>query len=168
MNASEVNYCPRCGTATILSNRFGKVRPNCPNCDWIYFSDPKVAVVVFIYKADKVLLIRRANDPQKGLWTMPGGFMDAGEDPRLAAERECAEETGLKIRVKHLLDIASRPAKSQGAHLILYFEGEYISGALQAGDDADRVSFFGLNDLPPLAFESAETIHNLLFHKHVK
>jgi len=55
-----------------------------------------VAVAVLIERDGKVLLVRRANTPQKGMWTLPAGFVDAGEDPAQAAERECLEETGLK------------------------------------------------------------------------
>src|SRR4030066_2514050 len=95
MLSDEVNFCPRCGTGVIDGVRFGVVRKVCPNCRWIYFADPKVAVAVLVEKDNHVLMVRRANDPQRGLWTLPAGFLDAGEDPARAAEREWAEETGL-------------------------------------------------------------------------
>ena len=57
---------------------------------------PKVAAGVVLIDADRVLLVRRVNEPYRGRWTLPAGFVDAGEDPRRAAERECLEETGLQ------------------------------------------------------------------------
>lgn len=161
MNSTEIRYCPRCGSPIEHQERFDKLRPVCPACDWVFFADPKVAVAVLVARQDEILLVRRANEPQRGLWTMPGGFMDAGEDPRRAAERECAEETGLQVIVEKLLDFASRPANSPGAHLILYFRGSYFNGDLHPADDAERADFFPIKKLPPLAFESPEWIREL-------
>lgn len=161
MNASDIRFCPRCGSPIQLQQRFDKLRPVCPACDWVFFADPKVAVAVLVAQQDNLLLVRRVNEPQRGLWTMPGGFMDAGEDPRRAAERECAEETGLRVQVTELIDIVSRPANSPGAHLILYFRGTYLSGELCPADDAERADFFPIGELPPLAFESPEWIKQL-------
>jgi ADP-ribose pyrophosphatase YjhB (NUDIX family) len=161
MNASEIRFCPRCGSSTHLQERFDKLRPVCPVCDWVFFADPKVAVAVLVRRQNTVLLVRRMNAPQRGLWTMPGGYMDAGEDPRRAAERECAEETGLQVQVADLIDFDSRPADSLGANLILYFQGKYMNGDLQPADDAERAEFFPIDKLPPLAFESPEWIRQI-------
>lgn len=162
MIEEEVRFCIRCGTPTERRKRFGKVRPVCAACGWVFFPDPKVAVAAIVCdERGQILLVRRANDPQRGLWTMPGGFMDAGEDPRQAAERECLEETGLQVRVDGLLDFVSRPASSMGAHLILYFCASVLTGTLQAGDDAEKTAFFSQEQIPPLAFETETQIRRL-------
>jgi len=80
MNSDQTNYCIRCGTALRLEHHFDRQRPTCPNCGWVYFPDPKVAAAVLIEKDDQVLLVRRAVDPRRGKWTLPAGFIDAGED----------------------------------------------------------------------------------------
>jgi NADH pyrophosphatase NudC (nudix superfamily) len=77
-----------CGTALEQRERFGTVRPCCPNCGHTVFFDPKVAVVVLILHTDMVLLVRRGVDPGKGRWALPAGFVDAGEEPKQAAMRE--------------------------------------------------------------------------------
>lgn len=105
MIADEVKYCPRCGTAVVQENRFGRQRAVCPQCDWVYFADPKVAVAALILRQKKILLVQRANEPYRGFWTLPAGFVDAGEDPAEAVVRECLEETGLEMRVIALLDL---------------------------------------------------------------
>jgi 8-oxo-dGTP diphosphatase len=107
---------------------------------------------------NRVLLVRRVNNPFRGDWTLPGGFVDAGEDPARAAERECFEETGLTVRTTRLLDVIAGQEHPRGAHILIVYQGEVISGELRAGDDADGAGFFELSDLPPLAFRSTAQV----------
>ncbi len=158
MIADQVNYCPRCGTHLVTIEQFGKQRPTCPSCNWIFFPDPKVAVAVLVVNRGKVLLVKRANEPMRGHWTLPAGFMDAGEDPARAAERECYEETGLKVKVTQLLDVMAGKTHARGADILITYQAELLSGTLQAGDDADAVQFFEPVALPPLAFINTEVI----------
>ena len=55
----EVKYCQRCGTPMTWLERFGRPRPVCPQCDWTYFPDPKVAVAALVEREGQVLLVRR-------------------------------------------------------------------------------------------------------------
>jgi len=162
MIVDDVNYCPRCGTLLVNKMRFGHLRPICPACDWIFFPDPKVAVAVLVEKEGQVLLVRRGNDPARGRWTLPAGFLDAGEDPALAAERECLEETGLVVKAKTLLDVVSRQEHPRGAHIVIFYRAEIVSGEIAPGDDADMVAFFSPDELPPLAFDSTRHVIDLL------
>ncbi|MBN1146386.1 MAG: NUDIX hydrolase [Anaerolineales bacterium] len=155
---SEVNFCLRCGSPLSLAQRFGRLRPACPACGWFYFADPKVAVAALIERDGKVLLVRRANDPQRGLWTLPAGFVDAGEDPVSALERECREETGLQVHVTELLDVVNGQEHPRGAHILIVYRAEVLSGQARAHDDVDRVAFFPRDDLPPLAFSTTRKI----------
>jgi len=158
MLADKVKFCPRCGHRLEQGLRFGRVRPFCPNCEWIYFADPKVAAAALVQQDQKVLLVRRAFNPARGLWTLPAGFVDAGEDPARAAERECLEETGLSARVTRLVDVLFGQEHPRGAHILIVYQAEIISGGLQPGDDASEVAFFSLNQLPPLAFSATRRI----------
>jgi ADP-ribose pyrophosphatase YjhB (NUDIX family) len=162
MQSDQVNFCPRCGSPLEQKEHFGRLRPACPACHWVYFSDPKVAVAIVILDQRQVLLARRVNDPFRGDWTLPGGFVDAGEDPARAAERECLEETGLCVQVTRLLDVIAGQEHPRGAHILIVYQGQVTSGSLQAGDDADGVAFFKLDQLPRLAFRStAQILANL-------
>lgn len=134
------------------------MRPVCPGCDWVYFADPKVAVALLIKKDDQVLLVQRNNEPQRGRWSLPAGFVDAGEDPIQAAERECLEETGLYARVTSLIGVLYGQEHPRGAHILIAYRGDITGGKLAPGDDADRAAFFPLNQLPPLAFKTTEKI----------
>ncbi len=158
MSQNQVRYCPMCGTLLEQRPVFGKLRGVCPSCDWAHFEDPKVAVTALIIREGRVLLTRRINEPQQGQWTLPGGFMDAGEDPARAAERECLEETGLVVQAGELLRVLTGREHPRGADLLLAYRAEIVSGELAAGDDAGEVGFFALDNLPPLAFESTRKI----------
>lgn len=138
--------------------RDGRLRQVCPQCEWIYFADPKVAAAVLVEQAGKVLLTRRVNEPHRGEWTLPAGFVDAGEDPMLAAQRECLEETGLYVQVTGLLDVLADQEHEGGADILIVYRAEIVSGDLKPGDDADLVNFFSRQELPPLAFASTHKI----------
>jgi len=156
--SSEVNFCLRCGTALERGARFGSIRPFCPKCGWVFFPDPKVAVAALIEQDGSILLARRANDPKRGLWTLPAGFVDAGEDPAVAVVRECLEETGLQVRVAGLLDVIGGQEHPRGAHILIVYRVEALSGEMRAGDDVDQVRFFPREKLPPLAFSTTQKI----------
>ncbi len=158
MANTEFNYCPRCGTPLIREERFGQMRPVCPQCKWIHFVDPKVAAAVLIAQGDRVLLVRRNNEPFRGLWTLPAGFINGGEDPAEAAARECLEETGLRVRVTRVLDIIPGKEHPRGADFIIVYQASIIGGELRPGDDADSAEWFERGNLPPLAFHATQIV----------
>lgn len=155
---SEINYCLKCGHVLGVGFKFGAERPFCPDCGWTYFADPKVAVAALIVKEGSILLVRRANDPQKGLWTMPAGFIDAGEDPKIALIRECLEETGLHVQIDRLLDVVSGQEHPRGAHILIVYQASIVSGDLHADDDVDGAAFFDPDALPALAFSTTKRL----------
>ena len=154
------NFCAVCGRALTERRLSGRMRPYCAACQQPVYFDPKVAVVVFIERGGRVLLIRRAVDPGKGLWALPAGFVDHDEAPEAAAIRETLEETGLKVRIKKLL--AVYPKRDQGlADIIIAYSATALSGAAQAGDDAAEVGWFARDNLPPLVFYPSITLTKL-------
>lgn len=159
---TEPRYCPDCATPLSLALHFGQTRPTCPNCGWVYFADPKVAAGVVVLQADRVLLVRRVNEPYRGRWTLPAGFVDAGEDPRRAAERECLEETGLSVRAGRVVDVIAGREHDRGADFVVVYDAEIVSGDLAAGDDADRAEWFELTALPPLAFRATQEVMRII------
>lgn len=140
--------------------KFGKLRPICPECGFIHFTDPKVVVVVFIEQDGRVLLVRRAMNPERGKWALPAGYVDAGEAPRSAAQREVMEETGLHVSITELIDVFGQNPVGVGASIVILFRAQVIAGEAAPNDDADAVGWFARSDaLPPIAFEST---HRLL------
>jgi ADP-ribose pyrophosphatase YjhB (NUDIX family) len=152
--SSEARFCIVCGRRLETQIAAGRLRPVCPNCGHIHFSDPKVAVGVLIEKEGEILLVRRVNTPGEGKWTLPSGFVDSGEDPREAAARECLEETNLEIQVGDLVDVFFSQEHPRGASIFIVYRAEILSGFPRAQDDADAIGFFTPQDIPPLAFAS--------------
>ncbi|RLC61569.1 MAG: DNA mismatch repair protein MutT [Chloroflexota bacterium] len=151
----ELNYCPRCGHALEDREAFGRVRRFCPACDRIVFRDLKVAAGVLVEHEGQVLLVRRAVNPRKGMWSFPAGFVEFDEDPAEAAVRECREETGLEVEITGLLDVIG-PEPDGAASIVIVYRARPVGGELQAADDVDRAAFFapGEDVLPPLAFRA--------------
>jgi ADP-ribose pyrophosphatase YjhB (NUDIX family) len=158
MAHTEYKFCPRCGSSMSNEEKFGMVRPVCSSCGWIYFVDPKVAAAVLIEREGTVLLVRRSNEPFRGLWTLPAGFVNGGEDPAEAAARECLEETGLSVRVTRVFDIVAGKEHPRGADFVIVYLAELLGGELRPDDDADAVEWFSLSALPPLAFRATQKV----------
>jgi 8-oxo-dGTP diphosphatase len=158
MRSEFIKFCPRCGTPVLQQYHFGQMRPVCPACGWIFFADPKVAAAVLVEREGRILLVQRANEPFRGLWTTPAGFVNAGEDPAVAAVRECLEETGLEVEIKGIIDIVSGREHPRGSDFIIFYRGEAGLGEAEANDDAAAVGWFERDHLPELAFKSSSHI----------
>jgi 8-oxo-dGTP diphosphatase len=115
----------------------------------VIYYDPKVAVASVIQRSGQVLMIRRANDPGYGLWSMPGGYVDRGEVAEEAAAREVREETGLEVEIERLIGLFSEAGQPV---MVAAFLAREVGGVLKAGDETLEVGFFDVQDLPPLAF----------------
>ncbi|NIS81370.1 MAG: NUDIX domain-containing protein [Anaerolineales bacterium] len=162
----SINFCMICGHRMHTREAFGRARPVCPQCGHIHFQEPKVAAAVLVQRDGEVLLVRRVNVPEKGKWTIPAGFVDAGEDPASAAVRECFEETGLQVSITELLDVISGREHSRGADIIILYRAEIEGGSLAASDDADEVGFFAPDAMPPIAFEATRRALGYFLQDH--
>jgi len=156
--ASEYKFCPRCGFELTREHLFGQMRNACPNCKWIHFIDPKVAAAVLVVQDNRVLLVRRAGEPFRGLWTLPAGFVNSGEDPAEAAARECLEETGLSVSVSSVHEIVAGREHPRGSDFVIVYDAEITGGELKAADDADAAEWFGGDNLPELAFRATQKV----------
>ena len=145
---------------------YEKLRAFCPACDWVHYEDPKVAAAVLVQQNGSILLARRIFNPNKGEWTLPAGFIDAHEDPEHAAIRECFEETGLEVNISGLREIISGREHDRGADMVIVYDAEIIGGILTAGDDADEVAFFPLDQLPPIAFQATRKVIQSLIQEN--
>ena len=128
---------------------------SCPGCGWVHFRNPAVGVAGVVIEDGRILLVRRGpNATRSGLWCIPCGYLDYGEDVREGAVREVAEETGLVVEVGDVLWVASNFHDPAKLTVGIWFEANVAGGVLRAGDDAVEAAFFDLEDLPPLAFET--------------
>jgi 8-oxo-dGTP diphosphatase len=147
-----LRYCSRCGAA--LNRRFahGRERPACPACGFVVYIDSKIACAAVVEHAGQVLLVRRRNEPGRGLWCLPCGFAEADEPPEQAARREAHEEAGLDIMLNGLLGVYHYTDDPRGAGILLVFRANCADPtAATAGDDADAIGFFSSTGLPPIS-----------------
>jgi 8-oxo-dGTP diphosphatase len=152
-HSPDLNYCPHCGHALEDREAFGRTRRFCPACDRVIFRDHKVAAGVFIEREGRVLLVRRCRGARLGTWSFPAGFVEFGEEPAEAAVRECYEETGLEVSITGLHAVIG-PEPAGAASIVIVYRARVVGGEPRPGDDVDRVDFFGLDELPPLAFRA--------------
>ncbi len=113
---------------------------------------PKVAALAVTFCADQVLLVRRKNEPDAGLWGFPGGHVDLGETGLFAAARELREETsviGRPLQYLTNLDVIVRDEHgSIKFHFLLAVVlCEYISGEPKADDDVSEATWVAVDDV---------------------
>jgi ADP-ribose pyrophosphatase YjhB (NUDIX family) len=144
-----VKFCTQCGTAVEERMAFGKMRAVCPACGTVNFEDPKVAVGVVVSYLGGIVLGKRNHEPKMGSWSFPSGFVEVGEPLELAAARECEEETGLKVRIDHLLGAYSTPGERV---IFIAYAGTAIGGTMAPGDECTDVQIFHADAMPDMAF----------------
>lgn len=158
------HYCINCGAELAPRVIEGRIFEACPHDDFVLWHDPKVVTSVVVEVGDRVLLGRRSIEPGKGLWCLPGGFVNDDEHPADAARRECREEIGAEVEITGLLGvyhIAKRGASSMVG----------VAYRARAGDDERprpgiemfELDTFGADALPELAFPSHREILERFF-----
>lgn len=121
--------------------------------------------IVFCNGSDglSVLLIERANEPFKGCWAFPGGFMDMEENAEDCAKRELKEETGLEIRNMSQLgaftDVNRDP---RGRTVSIAYYAVIEKSEVKGSDDAAQARWFPIDSMPSLAFDHEEILRTAL------
>ncbi|MFH1416734.1 MAG: NUDIX domain-containing protein [Planctomycetota bacterium] len=163
----KAKYCSQCGESVAVREIDGKHRDVCPSCDTVFYQNPlPVASSVVLNKDRQVLLVKRRNEPHKGMWCLPIGFAETGETIADAAGRELKEEAGIEARKVRLLDSDSFESEFYGDLLIVSFEMEKVGGEEAPGDDAEEVRYFPLDVLPPLAFSANKRAIDVCVEAH--
>jgi 8-oxo-dGTP diphosphatase len=106
----------------------------------------------------RILLIKRGNEPFKGQWAIPGGFIEMDEELADAAARELAEETGLtNVKLQQLQTFGKPGRDPRGRNITVVFWGTTDKTEIHPGDDAAEAKWFEINNLPEnLAFDHNE------------
>jgi ADP-ribose pyrophosphatase YjhB (NUDIX family) len=144
-------FCPRCGEE--LRTRAGEA--DCPACGSVYYANPApTASALVVDAAGRILLARRAREPYRGLWDIPGGFLDETEHPLDALRRELREETGLEIEPLGFFGAwMDGYGDGPGAQttLNLFWTARVVGGEPRPDDDVDELAWFRADELPPPA-----------------
>jgi ADP-ribose pyrophosphatase YjhB (NUDIX family) len=151
----EFQFCPVCGyrfrSSKLKENE--PCRPVCPSCSFVLYLDPKVVACSIVEVDKKIVLLKRSINPRKGKWVMPGGYVDRGEEVKVAAIRETKEECGVKTRINKLLGVYSYPGE---VPVVIVYLAQYISGDLIPGDETLEANLFSQRQIPwdDLGFQS--------------
>jgi 8-oxo-dGTP diphosphatase len=146
-----ITYCSSCGSKTetrLVSRQSLSV---CPSCERIFFRNPKVVVTALVEEEGRVLLVLRDIEPGRGLWGLPGGYVDWDEHPEVALARECLEETGAVVEPQDLVAVQHVVMGDEGI-VILAYRARLTGGELAARDEVQQIGWFPPDALPPLAF----------------
>lgn len=119
-----------------------------------YPERPWVGVGVVVWHEDRVLLVRRAQAPRKGHWSIPGGMQDVGETAAQAGIREVNEETGLDIVIEGLIDVvdlilSDNDGRVRTHYTLIDYYGHCVQGGAppHPGDDVDAARWVNLSAL---------------------
>lgn len=143
---ATVNYCSNCGAKLAEREIDGTLRLVCPECDFVHWGSYSVGVGALLVRDGKVLLVRRAQNPGKGYWTNPGGYIEQHEPIRATIEREVEEEAGVVGRAVGIVAVRDQPRDIHNVYLA--FAMEYVSGEPKPdGYEVDAAGFFGPEEM---------------------
>lgn len=150
-----LKFCSLCRTKLSTARLDRTPRKVCRGCGYIYFRNPvPVALCLVIDDRRRILLVKRGVEPAKGAWSLPCGFMELGETPSAAARRELHEETGVRGQVVGLHGIYYEPSYRYTSLLVVAYRLRPITRRIRAGDDAEDVGYFPLEDMPHLGLST--------------
>ena len=153
--------CPRCRADVDRDGR----RVACPQCGFVAYANPApTACAVCVDDEGRILLARRAGEPFRGAWDLPGGFVDEDEHPLDTIRRELREETGLDVEPLDFLGVwMDRYSEDESGEstLNLYWTARIVGGEPEAADDVSELQWFAPDELPPpdeIAFRNVASV----------
>jgi 8-oxo-dGTP diphosphatase len=164
-NTAPYLFCPVCGKplqASIIDNQ---LRSTCPDCSYINWGNFSLGVGGVLWHNNKVLLVQRKHNPGKGMWTIPGGYVDQGESIGDAVIREIHEETGIKAKPLSIIALRDQPGEKHDAYII--FLMQFLGGNLQAQlEEVSNLGFFTLKEcsnlpIPALTLCALKASHSV-------
>lgn len=131
------------------------------------YATPKLDIRGVVFNDGKLLLVKELAD---GGWTLPGGFIDVGEPPSRAVEREVWEESGYRVRATKLLAVFDRNQHGHPPYIFhlykLFFRCELIGGQPADSIETSGADFFAEDEHPPLSIArfTEEELHRMFVH----
>jgi ADP-ribose pyrophosphatase YjhB (NUDIX family) len=150
VTARGMNFCSNCGhrVAFVWLETEQRERHVCSACGAVHYQNPRVLVSCYVYWGSRVLFCRRAEQPARGLWALPGGFVENGESLEEAVIREVREETGVRLDASQLalFRVVSLPHISQ---VYVEYRCELLrQPRTRAGPEALELAWVRESDLP--------------------
>jgi 8-oxo-dGTP diphosphatase len=112
-----------------------------------------LAVDAIVIYGDRLVFIKRKNEPYKGMLALPGGFVEEGETTEQAVIREVREETGLNAEILKLVGVYSNPHRDPRGPVVSICYLLKAAGDIKASTDASEVVLLRPGAVPRLAFD---------------
>ncbi len=159
-----MNYCPDCGRAVSIRVPDGDNLPRhvCDHCSAIHYQNPKIVAGCIPEWQDKILICKRAIDPQYGKWTLPAGFMENGETVQEAAARETMEEAMASVHDLELFGVFNIKRVNQ---VYIMFRGQLPEPRFGPGAESLECELLTEDEIPwlELAFTVVSKTLELYF-----
>jgi ADP-ribose pyrophosphatase YjhB (NUDIX family) len=143
------SFCPSCGVpfpANLPLDEEGA--RTCTACGNVVYRQLKVGAAAIIERDGQILLLRRSEEPFKGSWGLPAGFVRWNESPEVAAIRETEEECGLTVQVRSLLGVYYFEDDPRGNGILIVYRCQNDDGTPWPRGEASEVAYFSRERLP--------------------
>lgn len=151
-------FCPRCGTAATFAGDGVERHLVCTACAFVKYDNPLPTTIGLVEADGRLLLLKRADAPQRGWWDTVGGFIAAGESAEQAMLREAREEIGVAVRIEQLLGTYGSVYGDTGLRTLgVAFRCTLPPDArLRISAESTDHGWFARAELPPLAFADTQ------------
>lgn len=153
---TEFRFCPLCGKPLEPKpSPPDEGRPACPSGHFVHYDNPPTTVQGWIERDGEYLILKRNQEPFRGMWDLPGGFVEMGESPAEAVIREVREETGLAVVPTSVIGAFRSAYGTDGRYTVdVAFRCRIAGGEfrLDGGEKLD-CAWVALGEMPQLAFD---------------
>ena len=142
-----MKYCSQCGSTLVVKipPDDNRLRHVCDQCGTVHYVNPKIVAGCIPVYEEKILLCKRAIEPRKGYWTLPGGFMEMDETSLDAAIRETREEANTRVEVIELYNVFNLPHVNQ---VYMMYRARLLDMDFSPGEETLETTLFTEQDVP--------------------
>ncbi|MDQ6422879.1 NUDIX hydrolase [Paenibacillus sp. LHD-117] len=142
----EIKFCSACGHEMETRDVDGTPRRACTSCSFVHWGSYSIGVGALVQKEGKLLLVRRAQEPGKGYWTNPGGYIEQLEPIEETIVREVMEECGVEAVVTGVAALRDQPRAIHNVYIA--FAMDYVAGEpTPDGVEVDAAGFFSPEEM---------------------
>jgi ADP-ribose pyrophosphatase YjhB (NUDIX family) len=147
-------FCPICGNELLtLTSGPDRGRLGCRDEHFVHYENPAVTAFAFVERDGLFLVLERGQEPYRGRWDLPGGFVEAGESPAETVRREVFEETGLNIETPSIIGTYTSRYGDEGKWTVdVAFHCQAPHGEVNLSDESSDAAWVSIEQMPPLAF----------------